>query len=191
MRRRRQWQAPAETPVLDPEAAQLGEHAEVDREDLPGLAPLLYPEESHHRQGVEAVAERGKADGVWGQPDRDPSSTTVNHLEPDNREQPDGSRPASQRLGIGEMGGALAGNCGKCPADRPADRPPRIEGPENISEDHTEQREAEPNGDVDEGRCKVPIWCFGAVETGIDRECKQEDPDRAKENLHGQAQQHP
>src|SRR5690349_23977190 len=43
--------------VLHAEGAELGEHPEVDREDLAALAPLLDPEGGHHRQRVGAVDE--------------------------------------------------------------------------------------------------------------------------------------
>ena len=76
-------------------------------------------------------------------------------------------------------------------ADHPADRPPRVEGPEDVAEDHAEQREAEPGGDEEEGEGEVAVGRFGALQAGVDRDAEQEDADRAAEDLRRQAEQGP
>ena len=91
-------------PSLDPEAAELGEHPEVDREDLAALAPLLDPEQGHHRQRVAAVDEGGDGGRVRGEADGDAAAGAVDDLQPD---EGDAGRPppASGRAAPGRRGG--------------------------------------------------------------------------------------
>ncbi len=56
--------APLQPAFAGAEDTEPAEHPEVDREDLAALAPLLDPEEGHHRQRVGAVEEGGDGGGV-------------------------------------------------------------------------------------------------------------------------------
>ena len=125
--RGREGPSPAEPAVLDADRRQLGEHPEVDREDLAALAPLLDPEQSHHRQRVGAVDEGGDAGGVGIEADGDAARRPVDDLEPDEASRPTaaGQRPGAR---VGEVAGALARDQAKAGAGHSADRPPGVEG---------------------------------------------------------------
>ena len=112
-------------PSSTPKAAELGEHPEVDREDLAPLAPLLDPEQGHHRQRVDAVDEGGDAGGVRVEADRDAAAGAVDDLQPDEGEQADRGRPAAEPLGIGEVGRALPGDRPEAAARRRGRSPAR------------------------------------------------------------------
>ena len=144
-------------PSSTPKAAEPGEHPEVDREDLAPLAPLLDPEEGHHRQRVGAVDEGGDAGGVRVEADGDAAAGAVDDLQPDER-RAGRSRPASGRAAPGRRGGrALAGDRAEAAARGAADRPPGVEGPEDVAEQGGEEGEAEPGGDEEEGEREVAV----------------------------------
>ena len=187
--RGRERTAAAEPAVLDPEAAELGEHPEIDGEDLAALAPPLGPEQGHHRQRVAAVDEGGGGGRVRVEADGDAAAGAVDDLQPDDREQADRGRPAAERLRVGEVGGALAGDRPEARPRRPAHRAPGVEGPEDVAQQGGEERKAEPGGDEEEGEGEVAIRRFGAAQAGVDGDAEQEDADEAAENLDGPADQ--
>ena len=66
--------------------------------------------------------------------DGDAAAGAVDDLQPDEGEQADRGRPAAEPLRVGEVGGALAGDRPEAAADGAADRPPGVEGPEDVAE---------------------------------------------------------
>ena len=90
------------------------------------------------------------------------------------------------------MGGALPGDEPEAAADGAADRPPGVEGLEDVAEEDAEQREAEPGGDEEEGDREVAIRRFGAVDAGVDRRPpSRKTPSAAADDLGGNAEQDP
>ena len=79
------------------------------------------------------------AAGVRVEADRDAAAGAVDDLEPDDGEQPDRGRPAAEPLRVGEVGRALAGDRPEAPAGDAADRPPGVEGPEDVAEQSAEK----------------------------------------------------
>ena len=160
----------AEPAVLDAEPAELGEHPEVDREDLAAFAPLLDPEQRHHRQRVGAVDEVGDRGRRAGRGRR--RRRRCRRRRPPARRRPSGrSRPASGRAarGSARWAGRWPAIARERPPHRAADRAPRVERPEDVAEHDAEEREAEPGGDEEEGQREVAIGRFGAAQPGVDR----------------------
>ena len=140
----------------------------------------------HHRQRVGAVDEGRGGHGLGVEAG---AALAPDDLEPDDGEQADRRRPAAQPLRVAGVGGALAGDQAEARSGGAADRPPGVEGPEEVAEDRREEREAEPAGDEEEGEGEVAVGRFGALEAGVDRQPEEEDADRAAERLHRQGEE--
>ena len=176
----------AEPAVLYPEHAQPSEHAEINREDL---SP--FGTRSLHRTGPSSSAcsrcrpVPPRRRRVGRDRPRLPARP-VDDLQPDQRQQPDRSGPATEPLRIGEMSGPLSRDCREGPAEYTAHRPPGVEGPEDVAEEDTDRREAQPGGDEHERQGEIAVGRFGSPQPGIDREPQQEDADSPAHDLRRQ-----
>jgi hypothetical protein len=68
----------------------------------------------------------------------------------------------------------VSGDCAPGEPDRGGDGIPWVEGGKHVPQEHTEQREAEPGRNEQQGQRDVPVRGTGALEAGIDREAEQE-----------------
>ena len=143
--------------------ARRREHPEVDRERLAALEPLLDPEEGHADEGVGAVDERRDRDVCGRQPDAR-TRCAVDQLEPDEGEEPERRRASARAARDRRAGGGAdcPATSRKPPANGARDRPPGVEGAEDVAEEDAEHDQAEPEGDEDEGEREVPVGRLGA-----------------------------
>ena len=121
---------------------------------------------------------RGQADGLK-------AALAVDELEPGEAEQADRGRPAAEPLGVGRAAPARDWPATELEGatDDPGDRPPRVEGAEDVAEDDAEQDEAEPDGDEDERDREVAVRRFGA-RSGPTRSTSPEEEDARAARRH-------
>ena len=89
----------------------------------------------------------------------------------DARRPPASGRAARGRPAAPE--GRRAASAGH-PGHGPADRAPRVEGPEHVAEQHAQRHEPQPEDHVDERGREVGGGALDALEPGVDHEAEQE-----------------
>ena len=169
-----------EPPVTAPaERGQPGEQPEPDAEGVAVADPRLDAVEAHpeeldrevdqHQHGQRLRVARGRpaqlADG--------------------ERDQPGDGRPVAEPLRVGErLGHGVARRALGQPARRAADRPPRAEQAEDVAEQQREERDADPEADVDRGRGQVVLLAVRPRQAGVDGHREHEHAERAQQHLH-------
>ena len=168
--------ARADHAVARLEHRQAREEVEVDRERLAQARPRLDAEHAHEDQRQHAVAgDRGGERGRLLAPARA-------ELDPGEAEQPDRGRPAPERLRVVAQPAVAEQHA--------PDRPPRVEGAEQVAEQHAGEHEPDPEDDEDEGRREVVQRRVGPVVAGHEHEREQQHAERAADDLDRLRAQH-
>ena len=151
---------------------------EQDREALAPLRPALAPECDHAEERDVRVdrdreRERPRVRGI-----------RVAQLERDEGEERHGAGVAPEALRIrGERAGLTTGPLPH-PDERVCERPPGAEGPPHVAEEEREQREPEPEDDVDPRWSEVLERLGGADEGGREHDREEHDGDRLHDDPH-------
>ena len=157
--------AQADHAVARLEHADAREQVEVDRERLAAPRPGL---DAPHRLG-------GERDDRVADDRRDQRRRRVgppaDQLDPGEHQQPERGGPAAEPLRVGTARRRAAADER---ARRAADRPPRVEGAEDVSEQDRQDDEADPEGDHDEGRREVVGGRVGPDVAGHDHDHQQQ-----------------
>ena len=137
-------------PSRTPHGRDQREEAEQDGEGLAVADPHLAAEGRHPEErdvGVEGDRERERA---WARRVR------VRELERGEGEEERRRRPAPRLLRVLGERTRLRARALAYPDVRVGQRPPRTEGPPDVPEEHREERDTEPEDDVDPRRREVP-----------------------------------
>ena len=168
--------ARADHAVARLEHRQAREEVEVDRERLAQARPRLDAEHAHEDQRQHAVAgDRGGERGGLLAP-------AGAELDPGEAEQPDRGRPAPERLRVVAQPAAAEQHA--------PDRPPRVEGAEEVAEQHAREHQPDPEDDEDEGRREVVQRRVGPVVAGHEDEREQQHAERTADHLDRPRAQH-
>jgi hypothetical protein len=125
--------------------------------------PRLGAVAGHRREGEAGVDERrGRDVGRF-------LAVTGDELEPREREDPGGGRPAPEPLGVRTAGAQ---------PQQPAEGAPRVECAEHVAEEDAREHEADPEDDEDERRREVGGRRRGAREPADDHEHEEAEPER-------------
>ena len=179
--RRRERAAPLQPAVAGAEDAEPAEHPEVDGEDLALLAPLLDPEDGHHRQRVDGVDEGGDRSGL-GIEDR---PRRCRRRPRARRRRAGRSRPASARAARGRRRWAASwpAIARKPP---PTARPIARHGLKGRKRSPSiAEKKGKPSQQVTKRKVRAKLRSGASVPSrpGVDGEAEQEDADAAAEDL--------
>ncbi len=184
--------AEAEPPVADLERGEPSEHPEVDGEGLPAAQPRLGPEQRHAGEGQRRVRDGGDRHRARGEADGLKTALPVHELQPQEGDEPGDRGPAAEPLGIAERRRrGLARDQPEPATESARDRPPGVEGAEDVAEQDAENDQPEPEGDEDEGEREVAIGGVRPLEAGPYRHRQQEDAERAGQQLGDRIDQEP
>ena len=165
----------------------MGEQVECDSERVTALAPAIDAEEGHADELHERVTGREQRERRWI------VAVDEHKLEPGEAEDPDHGRPTSEPVGVGEWladqsagSGAPAG-----PGDPARDRSPWIEWPEHVAQECAQDRDRDPEQDVDHRRGQIAGRDLAADDPAVDRQREQGHGDHATDRVEvgGQAEQ--
>ena len=162
--------------ALAPEHRHPREQVEVHREALAPLDPRVDAVDRHRDQRHDGVAERHDRDLLRR------AGLAHGQLERREADQHDRRGPAPEPLRVGPPRVRNATR---------ADRPPRVEGGEDVAEDHRQRHEADPERDEHDHRRDVGARALLAREPRVDDEHEDRDADRAAHDLDGARRQEP
>ena len=151
---------------------------EQDREALAALRPGLAAEGEHAEERdvrVERDRERERPRV---------RRVRVAELERDEGEERHRSRVAPEALRVHGQRARLTPQPLPHPDERVCERPPGAERPPHVAEEQREQREPEPEDDVDPGRSEVLERLRGADEGGREHDHEEHDGDRLHDDPH-------
>ena len=180
-RRPAQERPPAQLAALPVQWGQPREEAEVDPERVAEARPRLGAIDAHaddlrrrvgqdhHRQGARVGLVR------------------VRQLDPRERQDPERRRPAPEPVRIRDRVRPGADALHQ-PAGAAADRQPRIERAEDVAEDEAQDRDADPEQDVDHRRGEIAERVLHARQAAVDGEAEQNHSERAEQHVHDHRQ---
>ena len=100
-------------------------------------------------------------------------------------EDPERRRPVAEALGVGQrLGHAAPREPRARPAGGAAERAPWAQQPEDVAEEQRDERDADPEADVDRGRREVVLLDVRAGEPGVHGDREGADADGAEQDLH-------
>ena len=163
--------------VLD--SGQARQEVEVDSEPVCARSPLLDPEQHHPHEHHYEVARRERGER------RRNVTVEVDQLKPPETDQASNGGPHPKPGGVAQGGSSkrAGGDPSSSPTQETSRRSPRAEHTENVAEQHTQQRETDPEDDVDERDREVRVRYLRTREAAVEHQREQRHPDHVQQRL--------